>query len=190
MVLEQEHKTILETVSCCGGHSTLTLRGWQWTVIALHPVQGCAGSRAVKQTSQSTDLTIQPQDLCDLSPSQSPPSNLCSLQNNKTLQHCCHLTQTRWVCVKVAVCFIAGLNKTYIVNLLHHTNVTYLASNAFHFKAVSLVTYMAVPVNAPSFKALQKVDCLKNGKGTCWFCFDYDNTIQSPSLQCHLEFLE
>jgi hypothetical protein len=68
---------------------------------------------------------------------------------------------------KVAVCFKAGVNITYIVNLLHHTNNTYLASNAVHFKAASLVTYTAIPVNAPSFKAFQKVDCLKNGKGTC-----------------------
>jgi len=53
------------------------------------------------------------------------------------------------------------------VNLLYNTNNTYLASNAVHFKAVSLVTYTAIPVNALSFKAFQKVDCLKNGKGTC-----------------------
>lgn len=52
---------------------------------------------------------------------------------------CCTLTQTRWLCVKVAACFKAGLNTAHMVNLLHHGNNTYLAINAVPFKAFSLV---------------------------------------------------
>jgi hypothetical protein len=94
------------------------------------------------------------------------------------------------VCVKVAVCFKAGLNITYTVNLLHHTNNPYLESNAVHFKAVSLVTYTAIPVNAPSFKAFQNVDCLKNGRAPADFALIMIISFNLPPFNAILSFFE
>ena len=64
----------------------------------------------------------------------------------------------------------------------------YSPINVAPFKVVSVRHGTASPTDTSPFKAIREMHCMALAQWVLWVCLNHSDTIQCPSLYCHLEF--